>query len=293
MTRKENQTPLFWPSLKDVVNVASVPQRSPFRYPGGKTWLIPQVRRWILSMEKAPALFIEPFAGGGIAGLTAAFDHLADRVLLVELDPDVAAVWQAMLNGRGRKLADRIVEFDLTIESVRKVLSKRHRSILDRAFATILRNRVQHGGILAPGASLMREGENGKGIKSRWYPETLARRIRDIASVRSRVSFIQGDAFETIESFRQAANVVFFVDPPYTVAGKRLYRFCEVDHEKLLQVMASVAGDALLTYDDTTEVRHWALDAGFEFESVAMKSRQNRRKCELLIGRDLSWVRGE
>lgn len=24
-----------------VVNVASVPQRSPFRYPGGKTWLVP------------------------------------------------------------------------------------------------------------------------------------------------------------------------------------------------------------------------------------------------------------
>ena len=23
-----------------VVNVASVPQRSPFRYPGGKTWLV-------------------------------------------------------------------------------------------------------------------------------------------------------------------------------------------------------------------------------------------------------------
>jgi len=160
MIQKGNQTPLFWPSLKDVVNVASVPQRSPFRYPGGKTWLIPQVRRWILSMEKAPALFIEPFAGGSIAGLTAAFDHLADRVLLVELDPDVAAVWQAMLNGRGRKLADRIVEFNLTLGNVRKVLSKRHRSILDRAFATILRNRVQHGGILAPGASLMREGEN-------------------------------------------------------------------------------------------------------------------------------------
>ena len=26
---------------KGIVNVASVPQRSPFRYPGGKTWLIP------------------------------------------------------------------------------------------------------------------------------------------------------------------------------------------------------------------------------------------------------------
>lgn len=28
-----------------VVNVASVPQRSPFRYPGGKTWLVPVVRK--------------------------------------------------------------------------------------------------------------------------------------------------------------------------------------------------------------------------------------------------------
>jgi len=25
-----------------IVNVAMVPQRSPFRYPGGKTWLIPE-----------------------------------------------------------------------------------------------------------------------------------------------------------------------------------------------------------------------------------------------------------
>ena len=31
------------------VNVASVPQRSPFRYPGGKTWLIPHIRRWLTS----------------------------------------------------------------------------------------------------------------------------------------------------------------------------------------------------------------------------------------------------
>ena len=28
-----------------IVNVASVPQRSPFRYPGGKTWLIPIARK--------------------------------------------------------------------------------------------------------------------------------------------------------------------------------------------------------------------------------------------------------
>ncbi|MBN2594284.1 MAG: hypothetical protein JXA81_12320, partial [Sedimentisphaerales bacterium] len=33
-----------------VVNVASVPLRSPFRYPGGKTWLVPYVRQWLSSL---------------------------------------------------------------------------------------------------------------------------------------------------------------------------------------------------------------------------------------------------
>lgn len=48
-----------------VVNVVSVPMRSPFRYPGGKTWLIPSVRKW-LAREPTVKQLIEPYAGGGI-----------------------------------------------------------------------------------------------------------------------------------------------------------------------------------------------------------------------------------
>jgi hypothetical protein len=33
-----------------VVNVASVPHRSPFRYPGGKTRLVPQVPGWLRNL---------------------------------------------------------------------------------------------------------------------------------------------------------------------------------------------------------------------------------------------------
>ncbi|HDR51023.1 MAG TPA: hypothetical protein ENN90_05285 [Mariniphaga anaerophila] len=50
-----------------VVNVASVPHRSPFRYPGGKTWLIPVVRKW-MKQGPVPKELCEPFAGGGIVG---------------------------------------------------------------------------------------------------------------------------------------------------------------------------------------------------------------------------------
>src|SRR6266852_8769865 len=101
------------------VNVASVPQRSPFRYPGGKTWLVPLFRRWMMSLPSQPAVLVEPFAGGGIISLTAAFEQLADRVVMVELDEQIAAVWQTILGGDAAWLAKRILSFDLTPESAK------------------------------------------------------------------------------------------------------------------------------------------------------------------------------
>src|SRR5207248_6878310 len=92
----------------DVVNVSAVPHRSPFRYPGGKTWLVPRIRQWLHSQPTRPAELIEPFAGGGIVSLTAAFEGLVDKVTMVELDHEVAAVWQTIVNGDGENLAHEI-----------------------------------------------------------------------------------------------------------------------------------------------------------------------------------------
>src|SRR5206468_7753694 len=82
------------PETASIVNVASVPQRSPFRYPGGKTWFIPHLRDWLQSFKNRPSVFVEPFAGGGIASLTVAMEDLAERVVMAELDSNVAAVWK-------------------------------------------------------------------------------------------------------------------------------------------------------------------------------------------------------
>src|SRR5881392_3351921 len=53
-------------SHTEPVNVASVPQRSPFRYPGGKTWLVPYVRSWLRGRAIPTSVLVEPFAGGAI-----------------------------------------------------------------------------------------------------------------------------------------------------------------------------------------------------------------------------------
>lgn len=273
-----------------------MPQRSPFRYPGGKTWLVPYIRKWIALREYPTKDFIEPFAGGGIVSLTVAAENLADHVTMVELDEQVAAVWRTVLEGEGDWLAEKIVSFDLTLESLEEAMAKPVRSVREMAFQAILKNRTFHGGILAAGSAPLKHGENGKGVKSRWYPETLRKRILAINEIRDRISFIHGDGFDVIEENARRRNVLFFVDPPYTApgksAGRRLYKYFDVDHEKLFDLLSKVAGDFLITYDDAESVRELARSHEFDTELIPMKNTHHAEMNELLIGRSLDWARG-
>jgi DNA adenine methylase len=61
-----------------------------------------------------------------------------------------------------------------------ELIAQADKSLESLAFATIIKNRVNRGGILANGASFIKNGENGKGITSRWYSEMLKRRILSI-----------------------------------------------------------------------------------------------------------------
>jgi DNA adenine methylase len=202
------------PERRRVVNVASVKQRSPFRYPGGKTWLVPDVTLWLSRKNRQSCHFVELFAGGGIIGLTVAAEGLADHGTMIELDPDVAAVWHTIFSDDAEWLARRILTFDLTAEHLQATLSQPTATTREKAFQTILKNRTHHGGILAPGSAPLKSGENGKGIASRWYPATLARRIRNLIPLRDRVTFIEGDALAYLIDQLDDKATTFFIAPP-------------------------------------------------------------------------------
>jgi DNA adenine methylase len=300
------QTTLFDEEFSvGIVNVASVPKFSPFRYPGGKTWFIPYIRQWLAPHTRqkyrlapvSPEHFIEPFLGGGSISLTVASERLVKSTAMVEIDADVAAVWQTVLNVEdGEWLASRIVNYSLTIEDVRALLQDVPETVRERAFQTIVKNRVYRGGILAPGSGLLRLGEAGKGILSRWYPVTLAKRIRHIATLRDSLSFLHGDGLATVATHMNNPHAVFFIDPPYTAgkhgkkAGKRLYTHNELDHEQLFDYASHIQGDFLMTYDNSEEVRSLARRYGFDTRLVPMKNTHHASMSELVIGRNLQWI---
>ena len=271
-----------------VVNVSSVPQRSPFRYPGGKTWLIPTVRKWLRQNGKVNSL-IEPFVGGGIVSLTAAFEGLSDQITMVELDEEIAAVWIAILSEKNTWLAQKILSFELTLSNVKDELDKPNKLPQEIAFCTILKNRIFHGGILAKGSGMIKNGENGKGIASRWYPKTLHDRIRAIEYVKNKIEFISGDAFKIIQQNLGQKNVFFFIDPPYTIAGKRLYTHYQIDHEHLFQLTAQLKGKFMLTYDDSLEIRQLAEKYNLQFKTIPMKTTHHLQKSEIIISDNFEW----
>jgi len=273
MTEPQATSPLRYPS--------------PFRYPGGKTWLVPCFRQWIRQLPFRPQAVIEPFAGGATISLTSILENLAETAELSEIDDDVAAVWQAVVDGHSLELSKRIMQFKPTPQSVTKELEKEPTSVLDRAFRTIIKNRTFRGGIIAEGSRMMCRGENDRGVASRWYPETIARRFRAIHDARSHIIFRREDGMNAVRRHCSDTDVVFFLDPPYATggksAGRRLYSHHEVDHNALLLECRSVRGRFLMTCEDTDEIRSTALACGFQAGKAYIRSAHNRTMKELIV----------
>lgn len=276
-------------SALPAVNVASVPQRSPLRYPGGKTWLIPHIRKWLGDGPPTP-LLMEPFAGGGIVSLTSVMEGRANRALMVDLDRDVSAFWRAALD-HSEDLIARILAFSPDRDGVEQLARQAPQSVLDHGFRTLVLNRTRRGGVLAPGASLTRHGENGGGLCSRWYPDTLAKRLRDIARHADRLLFYEGNGVGMLDTFADYPETKFFVDPPYTAAGgkragSRLYRHNTVDHARIFHTLARSHADFLMTYDYSSQVVELIREHHFHAVVVDMKNGHHARIPELVITRD-------
>ena len=288
----------FPKSSIEAANVSQVPLYSPLRYPGGKTWLIPHIKKWLLANSK-PKTLIEPFAGGAIVTLTAVMKEWVDRAIIIERDPDVAAFWRAALH-HGSELAERVREFRLTPESIRELegATPHESSGSSRGFRTLVLNRTRRGGILAAGAASIRRGEDDKGIASRWYPDTLVSRLEAIRQHAGRIRFLERDSTAILDDLIkcEGADAAVFVDPPYTAggryAGRRLYTYNELDHESLFSMLADRRANVLMTYDASPEITKLIQRFSFHAVRVSMRTAHHYERTELVITRDRLFGKG-
>ena len=272
------------------VNVAVVPQRSPLRYPGGKTWLIPHIREWLTGTQAQ--VLVEPFVGGGIVSLTAVMERLVNRAVMIERDHDVAAFWHMALQD-GATLAEQVQQFTPTREGLGELEQAGTRSVAEHAFRTLVLNRTKRAGILASGASFIKNGENDKGLLSRWYPDTIAARLQAIQDCAESLTFLEGDSMSILEPLLRGwgQDAAVFLDPPYTAvggkrAGSRLYNHSNIDHAALFDLLSRCDSSFLMTYDGAPEIVKLVHKHGFFAVRVQMKNAHHKYLPELIITRE-------
>ena len=213
----------------------------------------------------------------------------AEQCVMTEIDHEVGAFWKAALE-HGEELCELVMAFRATREAVEELAARPPASALEHGFRTLVLNRTRRGGILAPGASFTKVGENGRGVASRWYPETIVSRLQGITKFAGQITFYETDGMAFLESLNGGLeDVAVFADPPYTAggkqAGKRLYAHNEIDHPRLFEVLSESSADFLITYDMAPEIIELTRKHDFHAVQVTMKNTHHYQVPELVISR--------
>jgi DNA adenine methylase len=264
------------------------PTYTPLRYPGGKTKLGPYLAAVLKANRLVDSAFAEPYAGGAGAALFLLFRGYASDVCLNDIDPAVISFWKS-LRDENERFARRIERTPLTIREwdKQKEIFRNAVQGFDLAFAFFYLNRTNRSGIMNAGVIGGREQRGRWGIDARFNRVDLARRVRNLAPFRRRISITRSDALTFLASLAEPRRKTLFVylDPPYFQKGRDLYTssYDADDHAQIAKYLRTFRRPWLLTYDDCEEIRrlyqsHQVLDS-----ELSYSAREVRRGREVVV----------
>lgn len=229
---------------------------SPLRYPGGKRRLAPFVADLLRASGGPVGTFVEPFAGGASVGLHVLGTGLAQRVVLGERDPLVAAFWR-VASRDADWLVDRIRRSRPTLDEWNRLRASAPRSDRAKAWKALFLNRTSFSGILSRTAGPIggQSQTSAYDIGCRFPVDTLVRRVRQVAAMGDRIDVVE-TGWEATLLAATAPGAFVYLDPPFYRKADRLYRYCFTarDHTALRDAVARLDAPFLLSYDAAPEI---------------------------------------
>lgn len=239
------------------------PSNTPLRYPGGKTWLLEYVKKFISFHELRPRAIIEPYGGSASVSVGLLRSNMVQEAFVSEKDPLVVAFWKAVLY-RNEEFIEKVTSLNITLDtwiSFRKFLVKESTRFdeMDLAVAFLFFNRTNFSGIIKGGPLGGKKQQSAYKLDCRFNRKKIIERIKRLRSLEGRLHVVECDGLSFMQEMvkPKTENLFFYVDPPYFGAGRDLYRFyfSEVDHQKLSDFLISLDFPWLLSYDDAVFIR--------------------------------------
>ncbi len=237
--------------------------RSPLRYPGGKSRITSFVAKLIKDNNITGGCYVEPFAGGAGVALNLLFDGIVDTIYINDKDRSIYAFWDSIVNHTER-FVYRLENIDVTIDEWKKQreiqLNKNNADLFDLGFSTFFLNRTNRSGIIMAGV-IGGVSQSGKWkIDVRFNRDALISKIRNIGKYRKKINIFNMDASDFLNSVvinLDIKSTLIYLDPPYYVKGSQLYMnsFKHDDHVRIFQDLSKLDHYWLVSYDDQKEIR--------------------------------------
>ncbi|KAF4559231.1 MULTISPECIES: DNA adenine methylase [Pseudomonas] len=237
---------------------------SPLRYPGGKARFAPFIAEVMRANGLDGGHYLEPFAGGAGVALELLFDGHASHVHINDLDPAVHAFWSAVTSdseGLLRLLRDTPITMD-EWHRLRQVMLDQDPSlsITERGFATLFVNRTNRSGILKGGVIGGKAQTGTYKLDARFNKDMIAARLDRIAQHAHNITVHQEDAYSLLSRASELLpdRSLIYLDPPYYVKGRDLYRnfYKHDDHLQIAQLLQSPGfmRQWVVSYDSAPEI---------------------------------------
>lgn len=203
---------------------------------------------------------IEPFAGS--AGYSVRnYNH---KVKLYDIDPSIVAVWDYLIHTSSQEILNLPLEFDnvddLTIPEEAKLLIG---FWLNRGSAVACKQP----------SSWMRSGKYPGSFWGQKIRERIATQVECI-----RHWTIEQKSFEEVPTHEGT----WFVDPPYSTAAGRHYRYSEIDYVKLGEWCQTLPGQVIVCEQSPADWLPFEPLADFPVNSGGRGERKTTRSVELM-----------
>ncbi|MDH5857591.1 DNA adenine methylase [Lampropedia aestuarii] len=236
---------------------------SPLRYPGGKAPFAPFIAKVMEVNGVAGGHYLEPYAGGAGVALTLLLDGHASHIHINDADPAVYAFWVSVTK-HSRALLKLLESTPITIEEWfkwRSVLrGETKASMVERGFATLFMNRTNRSGILKAGVIGGKNQDGDYKLDARFRKDVVSARIEVIAKRSDSISVYCEDSLQLLNRCSEflPKQSLIYLDPPYYVKGKGLYRnyYEHDDHVAIAKTLQkkSFKWPWVVSYDNAEEI---------------------------------------
>ena len=207
--------------------------------------------------------YLEPYAGGAAVALELLFTGCASHIHINDLDSAIYDFWITVTQ-QPEKILKLLSDTPINMEQWlhwRSVLRGEIQVTQEeRGFATLYLNRTNHSGIIKAGVIGGLKQNGAYKLDARFKKDVIAKRIERIALHANSISVHNKDAYALLQDSHSflPKNSLIYLDPPYYIKGKSLYRnyYEHEGHEEIANFLQDPSFDLhwVVSYDNVQEV---------------------------------------